>query len=407
LLRFHSSRAHRRTCRHRALQDLVGSCLRDGEAQHGAMKVFISSVIGGFTAYREAAASAIRSLGHDPKRAEDYGSSPSSPQQVCLAGIRDAQVVVLLLGDRYGEKQPSGLSATHEEYREARQERKDILAFVEKVVAPELEQQAFIQEVRDWVEGQYTQDFSGTDELREAVTGRLHYLELVESAGRADEAELLSRARAAIPEAQQHGVPTLYVTVAGGPRRQVVSPMDLEQERLHRKLIQIAASETHQIFDFRSATRIVVEREGLLLEQERSFIRLDELGTITVRQLAQNHSNGARLSSMESMFLVREDVEARSVRALGFVGEVFDELDGPRRLTDVVVTAAILGAQYQTWRSQHEQHENSGRASMYQSRRPSTIVTLQPPIRRRAALRAKTVELAIELATRLRREMER
>ena len=86
------------------------------------MKVFVSSVIDGYEEYREAAVSAVRTLRHDALRAEDYGASPNSPQQTCLQGVRDADVVVLLLGARYGFKQASGLSATHEEYREAKEQ---------------------------------------------------------------------------------------------------------------------------------------------------------------------------------------------------------------------------------------------------------------------------------------------
>ncbi len=109
------------------------------------MKVFISSVIGGFEAYRDAAAQAISTLGHTAKRSEDYGASPSSPQAVCLAGVREADCVVLILGDRYGEDQPSGLSASHEEYREAR-DRVDVLAFIQRDISPETPQDAFITE---------------------------------------------------------------------------------------------------------------------------------------------------------------------------------------------------------------------------------------------------------------------
>src|SRR2546423_4923474 len=96
----------------------------------GRMKVFISSVISGFEAYREAAAHAARILGHEVVRAEDFGASPDSPQRACLAAVRAADTVLLLLGARYGDPQPSGLSPTHEEYREAREIR-SVLAFVQ------------------------------------------------------------------------------------------------------------------------------------------------------------------------------------------------------------------------------------------------------------------------------------
>lgn len=103
------------------------------------MRVFVSSVIGGMEPYREAAVQAIRTLGHEPRMAEDYGASPNPPQQTCLRGVRDADAMVLLLGARYGARQESGLSATHEEYREAR-ERCPVLPFLQEGVEREAAQ---------------------------------------------------------------------------------------------------------------------------------------------------------------------------------------------------------------------------------------------------------------------------
>jgi hypothetical protein len=54
--------------------------------------------------------------------------------------------VVLLIGERYGYPQPSGLSATHEEYREAGSVNR-VLIFVESAVVREPAQQAFLDEV--------------------------------------------------------------------------------------------------------------------------------------------------------------------------------------------------------------------------------------------------------------------
>ena len=83
------------------------------------MKVFVSSLIGGYESYRDAVVEAAEMLGHTVLRAEDLGATPASPQQACLGLVRDSDVVVLLIGEHYGAVQPSGLSATHEEYREA------------------------------------------------------------------------------------------------------------------------------------------------------------------------------------------------------------------------------------------------------------------------------------------------
>jgi hypothetical protein len=83
------------------------------------VKVFISSLISGYEPYRTAVMEAVETLGHQVVRAENIPASPGTPQQACLAAVRDSDLVVLLIGERYGYPQLSGLSATHEEYREA------------------------------------------------------------------------------------------------------------------------------------------------------------------------------------------------------------------------------------------------------------------------------------------------
>jgi hypothetical protein len=69
---------------------------------------------------RAAAREVVSTLRGEPIMAEDFGAQPHSPQVACLTGLRQSDLVVLILGEQYGAIQPSGFSATHEEYREAR-----------------------------------------------------------------------------------------------------------------------------------------------------------------------------------------------------------------------------------------------------------------------------------------------
>lgn len=69
---------------------------------------------------RGAVREAIEQLGHEPVMADQFVASPNSPQVACLQGLRQSGLVILILGANYGAKQPSGISATHEEYRAAK-----------------------------------------------------------------------------------------------------------------------------------------------------------------------------------------------------------------------------------------------------------------------------------------------
>ena len=70
-----------------------------------------SLMSGDFDTLRDASCDAVSLLGYEARRAEDYVTSPTSPQVACLAGVRSADAVVLILGSQYGVPQPSGLSA--------------------------------------------------------------------------------------------------------------------------------------------------------------------------------------------------------------------------------------------------------------------------------------------------------
>lgn len=163
------------------------------------MEIFLSSVISGYEAYRSAAVEAVETLGHDVIRAEDFTASPSTPQQACLAAVRESDLVVLLVGDNYGALQSSGLSATHEEYREARDD-KPVLVFVQSGVERDDKQHEFLEEVQAWSTGHYRAAFSSPGELKSAIIRALHDYELAASAGPSDEQEMAERARALVEE---------------------------------------------------------------------------------------------------------------------------------------------------------------------------------------------------------------
>ena len=159
------------------------------------MKVFISSVIRGLEAYRDAASSAARALRHEVKRAEDFAASAATPQQACLAGVRWAEVVILLLGSRYGDRQASGLSATHEEYREAR-EHCPVLVFIQQNVNFRIRTSKYsCAKYRTGPPVILPRDSPVRRIFAIEVTAALRDLELSRAVGPVDEAEMLGRAK--------------------------------------------------------------------------------------------------------------------------------------------------------------------------------------------------------------------
>jgi hypothetical protein len=154
------------------------------------MKIFVSSLITGMEPIRAAAREAIIQLGHEPVMAEDLGAQPASPQIACLQGLRQSAAAILILGADYGAKQPSGLSPTHEEYREAKDKR-PVFAFVQDGVNRDPDQASFVNEVQAWDSGLFRDGFSSPNQLRAKITLRLHEWEVATMAGPVDEQEML------------------------------------------------------------------------------------------------------------------------------------------------------------------------------------------------------------------------
>ncbi len=365
------------------------------------MNIFISSVISGLEDARDSAATSIVTLGSQPKRAEDFGVSPDTPQRTCLAGVREADAVVLLLGSRYGEVQESGLSATHEEYREAK-ERCPVLVFIQKNVEMEPNQVSFLEELRRWSSGHYTESWTDPNDLGRRVTRGLHDFELSRSLGSLDEEEVLLRAIAILPE-ERHGFsggPSLVVAVSGGPRQEVLRPSELEDETLHRELMREATYGPSPVLDPGAGTRRSVQGSDLHISQELRSIRLSELGDVCITVPATSEDSSRR---GDLPVLIEEDILERLKNTLRFAGWVLDRVDDLRRMSDVALVVHVTGGGYLGWKTRAEQQSNPGRYSV-NTKAEQKPIHLFPALRKRAALIQDVDRIAGDILVLLRRQ---
>lgn len=368
------------------------------------MKVFLSSVITGYEALRDAAASGATTLGHAVVRAEDFGASPESPQSACLAGVRSADAVVLILGARYGHEQASGLSATHEEYREARDTR-PVIVFIEAGIEPEPAQAEFIREVQGWERGHFCAEFDAPADLRDKVIRALHDYALATESGPLDEVELLERAQRLVPSSRNVSGSELVLVVTGGPRRAVLRPAELEDQRLQRFLMSEALTGEDAVLNPTRGTDVSVSGASVRLVQEHGMAAavLDEEGSLLVVQPAVEQ-DAWRSSGITS--IIEEDVQAQLARMLRFSARVLDHIDGAQRLTHVAVVVGMRGAGHMPWRTREEQLRSPNAATMSMRSNEHVAVSLSPPVRRRAALLHDVQRLAEDFVVRLRREVK-
>jgi len=337
--------------------------------------------------------------------AEDFGAQPNSPQIACLQGLRTSDAVVLILGEHYGFVPPnSTLSATHQEYREAR-ETKPVLAFVQEGISPGPEQAAFITEVRSWEGGLFRGSFVNADDLQDSVTRALHDVTLANATGPVDEQEMAARASAMLPaESQNQATPAmLEFVVVGGPQQRILRPAEIEDQTLAERLEQSALYGKQRLFKRSIGTTSGLDGADLVIRQERASLRLTEHGSVAVRiPLDEPRAQGRGLDQMGGMVIIEELVQHRLGVALDFAAETIDHIDRTQRLTQLIIAVRLTGVAHRGWRTQaqHAASPNSVQMGMggVPERRPVSLAI------RRAALSLDRTRLIEDILVPLRRQ---
>lgn len=370
------------------------------------MKIFLSSLIAGFEDYRASAVAAITSLGHEPVMAEDFTASASSPRIACLDGVRRSDLVVLILSGSYGVVQPaSGLSATHEEYREAKDNR-PVIAFVQEGVAREPAQVEFVREVQDWSGGLFRGGFRSAEELRSLMTKAIHQFELSAAAAPVDANEMLVRAIELIPEEDRHfrraQGPVLHLAVVGGPAQAILRPVEIERPEFARTLLREATYGDNSFFDPVHGSNQAVRDGTLALTQESGAgLTIDERGSILISVPI------AKGSGMMGV-LIEENVATAVSIALAHSAEVLAKIDETQLLSRVVLVAAIAANGAMGWRTRREDDASPNSFSMSHGfdRSERATVHFQPADKTRAALSFDRARMAEDLAALLKRQWQ-
>ena len=231
----------------------------------------------------------------------------------------------------------------------------------------------------------------------------LHDYVLANESAPLDEDELIKRASALVPASRTTAGTELIVAVAGGPRRAVLRPAELEADDLRRFLMAEALTGDDAVLSTSAGTRVELSGDTLQLVQDNGtgLVSLDEAGSVVVVQPAvDDHRTPMGLPSV-----VEEDVTERITRAIRFCARVLAHVDGAQRLSHVVPVAALRGAGYLPWRTRAEQQRSPNAATLSTRGVDRIVVELSPPVRRRTALRHNTQQLAEDFTVRLRREV--
>lgn len=367
------------------------------------MKAFVSSLITGMGPEREAARDAIVTARLTPTMAEDFGARFTTPQVTCLQGVREADVVLLILGARYGADQPSGVSATHEEWNTAK-DSKRVLVFVEEGVDREPRQQTFIEEVEAWASGRFRAGYRSPRELQIAIGQALNDWQRSNAAGPVDEAEMLARASTLLPPANRGGFssngPVLTLALAGGPKQRLVRPIEMEDAAFEDALRQAALFGEARLFDGSKGVTAALSGSALTITEERGgSVHLDEDGSLRIT--AALSGSGQRRGVFG---VIDEEVRRLLGSSLTYAAWTLERIDPTEGVTQVAIAASLTGAEHMPWMTQAEAAASNGSYSMGVSMAEKTPVHVSVP---RGALRLDRAHLVDDLLVPLRRQWPR
>jgi hypothetical protein len=375
------------------------------------MKMFISSLISGMEAERKSAKKIIKRLGHEAVTAEDFSAQPNSPQISCLQGLRQSGLVVLILNELYGETQASGISATHEEYREAKETR-PVIAFIKQAANREASQQEFIAEVSNWSQGVFRESYNSVEDLEDKLTKALHSWEVNQASAPVDDEALskyaivaLQNARNGFSRSYSSNTPDLLVSIISGPSQAILRPSQMEDEALAEKLLPAALFGPHKIFDKSSGCENYIEGENLYIRQNDggNFIVLDPKGGLTFGITLQRNTD---LGHWGGMVIVKEQLLEKLKNVLLFGAFVLDTIDNTNRLTHFSLAVAFGDGKMFTIQTQAEAQRNSNSINLgsflNQKRVP---VQLTPAVRHRSALVHDIQGICEDLFTLLKRSL--
>jgi hypothetical protein len=367
------------------------------------MKVFVSSAVTGFEEYRAAVRVAVDVLRHETILAERYPAMAGSPQQACLQGVRDADVTVVVLGARYGQLQPSGMSATHEEFLEAHG-RGVAIVLVQEGIDLEPEQASLIKQVKTWT-GSMIETFTTPEQLKEATIRALNRFEVSRSQSRVDAEDLLQKALKLIPSSGSGASPAIAVAIVPGPKGQLIRPAQLDSFGAQVRREVLTGQEA--LFDPALGTRLDIREDRVVLVQDQrpAMVAIDASGTFASLQPAL----GQRGLHSGVLAIIEEDIQDRIQNAIDLANRLLDQLDPVRRATDVVIVAGLVGGSWLPWRTRAEHLASPNSASMGRgalSGGQSTVLAYLTPARRpRGDLAHASTQIAEDLTVLLRRQI--
>ena len=320
-------------------------------------RIFISSVMRDFDPQRAATKEAILSLRHHPVMAEDFGAQPFSSQTACLEGVRSSEIYVGIFGPRYGYKAPaSGLSATEEEFNEARHRGLSILCF-EQTGAKEADQGAFLERIKAYETGYAFAFFDTPEQLKMKVVQAINDLigqPGISTLDPAEAAGALNCHQWGSRRFDQYGTWLGAVLIPARQGESFLDVLEFSQKDLCNRLLQPALFGPETLLSVDLGVRTTEEGDALVFSQGE-----DRRQTAAVLEI---HADGAlvfgtalsrdadKFSSLGRSYVINEkEVERRLAAFTTYGTQFYQGLVRGEVITNLYFGASLTGIEHKAF----------------------------------------------------------
>lgn len=314
-------------------------------------RIFISSVMRDFGPQRAAAKEAVLRLRQVPVMAEDFGALPISSQTACHEGVRASEIYVGIYGPRYGYIAPSSdVSATEEEFNEARRRGLPILCF-EQNGLKELAQAAFLQRIKDYETGYAIVFFDTPEELKMLVVQAIHDqigqpgISTLDSAAAAT---AMDRHQWGSRRSDQYGSWLGAVLVPARQGERFLDVLEFGQRQRQDSLLQPALFGPGSLFDIGLGVQRAEAGDALIFRQgedQRPPVAALEIhadGSLVFGSCLRREANDFR--SFGNNFVIDEDEVERQLAAFAaYAGPFYQNLDRGDLVTSLYFGASLTG----------------------------------------------------------------
>lgn len=326
-------------------------------------RVFVSSVMEGFSEFRQSAKKGIIAAGAQPILIEDFHALSISPRNACLDGVESSDIFITIIGRRGGWTAPSGKLVVEEEYEKALRRRLRILVFIHDVERDD-EAQRFVSILSDYLGGVLRPTFKTPAELENAVEQALkplipHYNNLKV------ELSMIQNNLNKLQEINLYDETFSRFILMPERMGEVIDPVFIGTQEFMEQLYNLGHSAQVRLFSYERPKAPEVGIHELIIlqtDQGRNRDSLDEvrLEVATSGMIIIDTNVTGRISRRpddmaSSFYIYKDDVEAILKKCFAFCNIFYTTKDPYQRYDRLLYNVGLSGIGYRSMVSQKPQ----------------------------------------------------